>query len=315
MQSIPQAFNNVEESNDLDNEEIDSDENDSNQFDDTDDDLLEDESSEEDVPEIETPVIFIGEEDVKSSNDSVVRETMPEEQLLEATHANLIGSPKTAETPFDSPKDASGSNPGTNSVSTEPKFVVEAQSPNNDSSSRRFRLDPVSKLENINPPLNNLLDQESLKENKKGSEPRLGLDAIKKDSIPEDLNGVSANLNFLLSRSTPIKEKLDKISNTKPQIQPNGDHEVFGDQENFEKKSTPIFERRITRSQKRQAWKQQGWIQDQSSEIFSSTESSISSGIMNKVEEIGKKCGFGKHKGKGSGKRQGGLKGVNDGKK
>ncbi|KAI3740009.1 hypothetical protein L2E82_30425 [Cichorium intybus] len=278
---IPQSFTRVNDQSGKNNDIIDSDEDESDEFEDSDDEM----------PEGELPEDFSGEEDERSSDESVVQESNFEAPVFEDTHASPIEIIKKAEMANGNLREIYDSN----QVNTESKSVEEAQSP---SVEARLKSPP-----------------ENLKEKSNGSEPQSKKGVIRMEDIPEELNGISTDLKILLFRSTPIKEKLEKVSNSKSPMQTISDQGNNGEQDKRGKRRTPIFEKRITRSQKRQAWKQQGWVQDQSNDSVSGVDSSISAGISNRMEEIGEISGFGKRKVKGIDKKQGGWKGVINGNK
>ncbi|KAI3781649.1 hypothetical protein L2E82_11669 [Cichorium intybus] len=183
---IPQSFTRVNDQSGKNNDIIDSDEDESDEFEDSDDEM----------PEGELPEDFSGEEDERSSDESVVQESNFEEPVFEDTHASPIEIIKKAEMANGNLREIYDSNP----VNTEPKSVEEAQSP---SVEARLKSPP-----------------ENLKEKSNGSEPQSKKGVIRMEDLPEELNGISTDLKILLSRSTPIKEKLEKVSNSKS---PNSD--------------------------------------------------------------------------------------------
>ncbi|KAI3510531.1 hypothetical protein L1887_17597 [Cichorium endivia] len=199
-------------------------------------------SEESDESEDDFPEDFSGEEDERSSDESVVRESNFEEQLLEDCKAQLDGREESSE-----------------------------------------------------------------------SKPQLWKDSNEKEDTPAVLKNVLENLKILLSKDTPIKERLEKLSNKDHHLWINGNNGENEVKTHRGKEKTPMFERQITISQKRHAWKQQGRVQDSIGDSSEGIDSSISVGISNRMEEIGIMCGLEKPKAKGKSKKLGGLKGEKNG--
>ncbi|KAI3506195.1 hypothetical protein L1887_28551 [Cichorium endivia] len=129
------------------------------------------------------------------------------------------------------------------------------------------------------------------------------------EESPRLISGVSEKLKNLLSRQTPIKEKLKEV-NTEDHF-----YHAIG-------KSTPVMseteskpvivEQRITRSQSRKQFLNP-IMSD--SECYTSNESEMSINVAQRLEEVGGKCGLRKEKSKGKDGRKKGQRGDAKGKK
>ncbi|KAI3670327.1 hypothetical protein L2E82_53892 [Cichorium intybus] len=106
---------------------------------------------------------------------------------------------------------------------------------------------------------------------------------------PVELIGVSEKMKLLLSTNTPLKEKLERISN---EISDQNSNQKKFKEEARSDRMIPPLERRVTRSQSTQ-WKgkdERKWKQKEKDESCDSTQASV--GIANRFEEIGGACGF-----------------------
>ncbi|KAI3701010.1 hypothetical protein L2E82_45652 [Cichorium intybus] len=147
-----------------------------------------------------------------------------------------------------------------------------------------------------------------------GSNTELSANKNQEKGEPVDQIGLSDKMKLLLSRETPLKEKLERIAkkeNTQNKCQSNSNKEIKSD------RKIPIMERRITRSQSTRGRKteiRQAWFEKETSSVESSFENV---GITNRIDEIGSLCGFKEAKQDLSAKchRSVGKKGVLIGKK
>ncbi|KAI3684068.1 hypothetical protein L2E82_49970 [Cichorium intybus] len=136
------------------------------------------------------------------------------------------------------------------------------------------------------------------------SEPKLHQVAQHKEDANQDsLKGCSETLITLLSRKTPLKDKLKLIEDEK-ELKPT-DHDISTRSQS--KKEISQFSPRITRSQAKRRSSLANFTSSRDSNGDKNSEyRSLGSSISNRIDEIGDLCGFAKEKAQGKGRLQGG---------
>ncbi|KAI3740785.1 hypothetical protein L2E82_31259 [Cichorium intybus] len=105
-----------------------------------------------------------------------------------------------------------------------------------------------------------------------------------------NFQGVSEKMKVLLSRNTPIKEKLDKIEKIAEEEENTNGEEASGDKKWQKKSKISTLERRVTRSQTRQKDTMSKSISSRTYVGSLGVEQDISVGVENRLEEIGSSC-------------------------
>ncbi|KAI3721712.1 hypothetical protein L2E82_32730 [Cichorium intybus] len=237
-------------------------------------DDTEKESSSE-ISEFDSSEGFSDEEDVESAEDTVIPESNHEETKVESAHSN------SKELPKDQINIEDVNCKNNNKEEKEEKIVELSPFRNNQNS----LINKSPKKKKVSSPF-----VEPTENNPEG---KSKLDNEIKDGVGSPLLhlGLSDKLVKLLSRQTPIKEKLEEM-----EVEKKKEEKTKENRNKSQVSDRSQMELRITRSQTRKEIRRSSRQGKRPIRFVPDTESIMSHSISSRLEEIGESCGIKKKK-------------------
>ncbi|KAI3700026.1 hypothetical protein L2E82_44639 [Cichorium intybus] len=212
--------------------------------------------------------------------------SIPEKAVTGDTHEGNLGNEEHAE--------GSGSKPQEN--------IIIIKNNNEENNTKTKQIEVVGQVgSNVHDyshlvvmgPVNNLIN-ESNQLNKEDTDlarlydPQNGIGMALEVESQKGIKDMSDKMKFLLSKNTPLKDKLEKIKGESLELRM---REMNGVEDKRKNYNITILEKRITRSQSSKKSQNEEWSSTpQRNE--SREDSSVSTGVSNRLEEIRMSCGF-----------------------